>query len=69
MISDEVKPPHRIRLESGYKVNMEKRRWKGWLESKNLLWNTSRTSITYLPMWRELEPPCPERNLTGAETG
>jgi hypothetical protein len=48
---------------------MGKRRWKGCLDFDGLLWNTSRTCITYLPMWREVEPQYPERNLTGAGTG
>jgi len=42
--------------------------WKGCLEFDGLVWNLSTTLKTYLLMWRELEPPCPERSLNGAGT-
>lgn len=44
-------------------VNMEKRRSKGCLEFEGFLQKTTRTFVIYLPMSRELQPLCPERNL------
>jgi len=53
----------------GPKGEYEKRSWKSCLVFVSLSLNTSRTSIMYLVMWRQLEPPFLDTNLTGAGTG
>jgi len=54
---------------NAWSADTEKRRWERCPEFEGFLWNTSRTSLMNLLIWRELEPRCPERNQTGAGSG